>query len=94
MTVDGKPLTKENVAEDICRIIVTARPRLAGLINPKTRLTPELGVDSLAFIEVVIGIEEEFGISMGDMEDFDAERLVSVEDLADLVMPKLREAGR
>ena len=50
----------------------------------------ELGIDSLAMIETVIRIEERFGIAMPDFEEFDPERVLTVEDLADMVLERLR----
>jgi acyl carrier protein len=82
-------VNKEEVAHDVCQIIETTRPKLAGLIKPTTLLTEKLGVDSLAFIEAVIGIEERFAIDMGDLEELDAKRPISVADLIDVVVAKL-----
>jgi hypothetical protein len=39
-------IAKELVTHEVCQIIESARPKLAGLIKPTTLLTPELGVDS------------------------------------------------
>lgn len=94
MTLDGKAITREIVAQQVCKIIESTRPRLAGLIHPDTVLTPELGIDSLAMIEMTVGIEEQFGIAMGDMEELDVERPSSVEELIDLVMTKLQAAAQ
>jgi acyl carrier protein len=43
----------------------------------------------LTVIETVIRIEERFGIAMPDFEEFDTERVLTVEDLADMVMERL-----
>ena len=45
-------------------------------------------------IEMTVGIEEQFGIAMGDMEELDVERPSSVEELIDLVMTKLQAAAQ
>ena len=57
-------------------------------IKLDTRLTPELGIDSLAMMEAVIEIEERFSIVMPDFEEFDAGRIFTVEDLVDMVMER------
>ena len=82
-------VNKEAVAHDVCQIIVSIHPKLAGLIEPTTLLTEKLGVDSLVFIEAVIGIEERFAIDMGDLEALDVKRPISVADLIDVVVAKL-----
>ena len=94
MMLDGKTITREIVAQHVCKIIESTRPKLAGLIEPATLLTRELGVDSLALIEAMIGIEERFGISMEDIEELDAERLTSVGDWIDVVVGKLQAVGQ
>lgn len=87
---DTHTVTREVVARQLCDIIVEGRPRLAGLVTPRSPLTRELGFDSLAMIETVIRIEERFSIAMPDFEEFDAERVLTVEDLADMVLERLR----
>jgi acyl carrier protein len=86
---DGKVITRNDVAQQLCDLIVESRPKLAGRIEPTTRLVRDLGVDSLTVIETVIRIEERFGIAMPDFEEFDTERVLTVEDLADMVMERL-----
>jgi acyl carrier protein len=86
---DGKVTTRSDVAQQLCDLIVESRPKLAGRIAPTTRLVRDLGVDSLTIIETVIRIEERFGIAMPDFEEFDTERVLTVEDLADMVMERL-----
>jgi acyl carrier protein len=86
---DGKVTTRSDVALQLCNLIVESRPKLAGRINPTTRLVRDLGVDSLTVIEAVIRIEERFGIVMPDFEEFDIGRVLTVEDLADMVMERL-----
>ena len=86
---DGKLTTRNDVAQQLCDLIVESRPKLAGRINSTTRLVRDLGVDSLTVIETVIRIEERFGVVMADFEEFDTERVLTVEDLADMVMERL-----
>lgn len=87
---DTQIITRESVARQLCDIIVENRPKLAGRVTARSPLTRDLGIDSLAMIETVIRIEERFGIAMPDFEEFDAERVLTVEDLADMVMERLR----
>ena len=87
---DTHMVTRDVVARQLCDLIVESRPKLATLVTPRSPLTRELGIDSLAMIETVIRIEERFGIAMPDFEEFDPERVLTVEDLADMVLERLR----
>lgn len=43
-------------------------PTQAGVITAETRLAEDLGADSLDQVEVVLGLEDEFGIEILDEE--------------------------
>ncbi|XP_047313846.1 acyl carrier protein 1, chloroplastic-like isoform X1 [Impatiens glandulifera] len=73
---------KPETVDKVCKIV---RKQLA--LSDDTSVTGEskfvaLGADSLDTVEVVMGIEEEFGISV---EEESAQTIVSVQDAADLV---------
>jgi acyl carrier protein len=51
-------------------------------IEPPTRFVDDLGVDSLALVELTLALEEEFDI---DIEDDAVERLRTVQDAIDYV---------
>ncbi|MBR2779298.1 MAG: acyl carrier protein [Firmicutes bacterium] len=51
-------------------------------ITPETSLTKDLEADSLYVVEVIMAIEDEFGI---EIPDEDAEQFGSVEDIVDFV---------
>ena len=87
---DTHVITREIVAQQLCDIIVENRPKLAQRITPQSPLTRELGMNSLAMIETVIRIEERFNIAMPDFEEFDPARVLTVEELADMVLERLR----
>ena len=52
-------------------------------VTDQARLIDDLGADSLDVIELVMGVEEEFGIEIPDVE---AERLVTVGDFISYVV--------
>lgn len=57
----------------------------AATIRPDASLSEDLNIDSLGMVDVVLGVEEEFGIKLGsDINLFD--RVVTVNDAVDLVM--------
>jgi acyl carrier protein len=56
-------------------------------IQPSARLRDDLNVDSLGMVDVVLGVEEEFGVKLGsDINLF--ERVVTVGDAVALVIEK------
>jgi acyl carrier protein len=57
----------------------------AETIQPSARLREDLNIDSLGMVDVVLGVEEQFGIKLGsDINLF--ERVVTVGDAVDLVI--------
>lgn len=60
-------------------------------ITPQAHLLDDLGVDSLESVEVVMSIEEEFGI---EIPDEDAEKLLTVPDLLQYLEKRLTDAER
>jgi acyl carrier protein len=67
--------------------------RLFLKISPETieddkSLIEEYGVDSVSLLELVVGLEEEFGIQVGD-EEFSVENFQTVNALASFVKEKL-----
>ena len=52
----------------------------------------QLGVDSVQVFEIVVGLEEEYGISVGD-DEFQIETYRTPHTIADYVRRKLTEKG-
>ncbi|XP_027153207.1 acyl carrier protein 1, chloroplastic isoform X3 [Coffea eugenioides] len=73
---------KPDTVQKVCDIV---RKQLA--LPAETELTPDstfasLGADSLDTVEIVMGLEEEFGINV---EDENSENITTIEDAADLI---------
>ena len=69
---------KENVAEMVKEVIARmVRGAEEGKLTDETRIRDDLEADSLEMIELVMEIEDEFGISIPDE---DAEKIVTVGD--------------
>lgn len=58
-------------------------------IDVKKSLIDDYGVDSVSLLELVVGLEEEFGIAVDD-EDFDVKYFETVSALADFVRSKTK----
>jgi acyl carrier protein len=61
-------------------------------IDGDKSLIDDYGVDSVSLLELVVGLEEEFGIAVDDA-DFDVEHFKSVSALSAFVQSKLDESG-
>ncbi|CAL5361773.1 hypothetical protein CsSME_00052897 [Camellia sinensis var. sinensis] len=73
---------KPETVEKVCEIV---RKQLA--LPPESELTPDtkfaaLGADSLDTVEIVMGLEEEFDISV---EEESSENITTVQEAADLI---------
>lgn len=59
-------------------------------VQPSSDFVNDIGVDSLAAIELILAAEEEFEL---DMSDEDAEKLLTVQDAIDYVTARVK-AGK
>lgn len=78
---DLKPRIKQMIVE---RLFLNVQPNQIGDDEP---LMEAYNVDSVALFEVVVGIEEEFGVSMED-SDFSVESFRTVDSIAQLIQDK------
>ena len=86
--------SRDAVLQQLGELIAAARPKIAGAIRPDARLTRDLGLDSLAMVEIVVGVEERFGLSTGNFEDLDLDQVRTVGDLADVIAGRLAASHR
>ena len=63
---------------DVTEIIVEQLGVSADQVKPESKMIEDLGADSLDAVELVMAVEEEFGIEVPDEE---AEKLISVGDI-------------
>ncbi|MEJ6569262.1 MAG: acyl carrier protein [Akkermansiaceae bacterium] len=68
----------DNIQEKVTEIIVEQLGVSADQVKPEAKLIEDLGADSLDAVELVMAVEEEFGIEVADE---DAEKLVAVGDI-------------
>ncbi len=64
--------------EKVTDIIIEQLGVNADQVKPEAKLVEDLGADSLDAVELVMALEEEFGI---EVPDEDAEKLQSVQDI-------------
>ena len=73
---------EENVQAKIKHLIAKHLAVPEDQVTPDAKIILDLGADSLDTIELVMVMEEEFGI---DIPDAEAEKLQTVQDVVDLV---------
>jgi acyl carrier protein len=78
MAEDLEPQIKEMIVE---RCFLSIDPEE---IDADAPLMDEIGLDSVQILEVVVGLEDVFGVTVDDA-DFDIENFSTVRDIADYV---------
>jgi acyl carrier protein len=68
----------DNIQEKVTEIIVEQLGVSADQVKLESKMIEDLGADSLDAVELVMAVEEEFGIEVPDEE---AEKLVCVGDI-------------
>lgn len=71
-------MSKEEQVKKVVGIVVEQLGVNEDQVKPESKLVEDLGADSLDAVELVMAIEEEFGI---DVPDEEAEKLLSVGDI-------------
>ena len=72
----------EPVADRVKKIIVEQLGVEEDLVTPEASFVDDLGADSLDTVELVMALEEEFGI---EIPDEDAEKITTVQQAIDYV---------
>ncbi|MBS3731306.1 MAG: acyl carrier protein [Desulfobacterales bacterium] len=76
-----------NIEDKIKKLIAEKLEVDPGDVVPKASLIDDLGADSLAIVEMIMTMEEEFDI---EVPDDDAEQLRTVEDAIKYIQKKTR----
>lgn len=71
-----------SVEEKISKIIVDQLGVTAEEVKPEASFVDDLGADSLDLTELIMAMEEEFGVEIGDD---DAQKILKVKDAIDFV---------
>jgi acyl carrier protein len=81
-----------NIAHTLETIVrrFAPRDRAAMPLISESSLTVDAGIDSPRMIDLVLGVEDEFGITVNDL---DIERVNTFGDLVDMVGERVREAA-
>jgi acyl carrier protein len=77
-----------NVMETLKEIIVEELDVTPEQVTPEARFQEDLGADSLDVVELIMKIEEKFGI---EVPDTDAEKIRTVQDAVKYIEEKLKK---
>lgn len=77
------------VEEKIREIIVEQLSVASGEVVPEASFIDDLGADSLDIVELVMAIEEEFGL---EIPDDDAEKMQTIQDAISYVEERVTKA--
>ncbi|MFC4147679.1 acyl carrier protein [Micromonospora mangrovi] len=74
-----------NTLEKVNEIVLEQVPDLEVRIGPAHRLSQDLGIDSLTFVDILVKVEKSFDIEITDDE---LAAVQSVQDILDLIERK------
>lgn len=77
-----------SIEEKIRKIIVDQLGVSADEVKPEASFVEDLGADSLDLTELIMAMEEEFGVEIGDE---DAQKILKVKDAIDYVTAKAKD---
>jgi len=93
MDIKNHNLTREEILGHTCLLL---EPWLddadMALLNEQTNVLGDLGLDSVAILQLVLGIEKEFNITIKDFE-LDSDVFSKMANLIDIIERKLNEAN-
>ena len=78
------------IAEKVRQIVVQQLKVKEDEVKPEAQFIEDLGADSLDTVELVMALEEEFGI---EIPDEDAEHILTVGKLVDYLEQKLKHVS-
>ena len=83
-------MSAHELAERVKQIVMEQLGAKEDALKPEARFAEDLGADSLDTVELVMAIEEEFGL---EIPDEDAQQIHTVGDVVQYVEQKLKPAS-
>ncbi len=77
------------ILDDVREVIVDKLGVDAEKVVPEARFIDDLGADSLDTVELIMGLEDKFGLEISDEE---AEKIRTVQDAIDFIQSKQAQA--
>ncbi len=83
--------TREKIEEKVIEIVCKQLAAEKSKVKPETYFVNDLGADSLDTVELVMEVEETFGISVPDE---DATKIQTVKDIVDYIEKRLQNQSQ
>ncbi|MBI3319263.1 MAG: acyl carrier protein [Candidatus Omnitrophica bacterium] len=83
-------MSAQGIADRVRKIVMEQLKVKEDALKPEARFVEDLGADSLDTVELVMALEEEFGM---EIPDEDAEHILTVGKLVDYLEQKLKHAS-
>jgi len=83
MDPEEEAIVSATIEEKVKKIIVDQLGVDEAEVTPEAKFIEDLGADSLDTVELVMALEEEFGI---EIPDEDAEKIVTVKDASSYIL--------
>ena len=80
-------MSSEEIFERIKKIIIEQLQVTETAVTEDASFIDDLGADSLDLVELIMALEEEFGI---EIPDTDAEKVVTVSDVVDYIKENVK----
>jgi acyl carrier protein len=61
-------MTEQEIFADLANIIAECTGATAGDLRLEADLADDLGIDSLSMVEIIVTVQDEFGVSIPDQE--------------------------
>jgi len=81
-------MSAQEIADRVKKIVMEQLQAKEDALKPEARFVEDLGADSLDTVELVMALEEEFGL---EIPDEDAEHILTVGKLVDYLEQKLNQ---
>ena len=78
-------MADKTIEERVKEIIIDQLNVNEEQVTPDASFLDDLGADSLDQVELIMAFEEEFGDSVGEIPEEDAEKLQTVKDVIDYI---------
>jgi acyl carrier protein len=80
-------MDKNEVTEKVCAMIARQMRKPVETVTPDKKMKEDLGADSLDVVEMMMGLEEQYGITIPDEELIN---LKSIDDVIDFIVAHVK----
>ena len=82
------PQIEQEIFGKVRKMVATQLGKPEEEVSPEASFIEDLGADSLDLVELVMAMEDEFGL---EVSDEDAERMITVQDAINYILERKKE---